>query len=167
MRARLSGLLANWRIASLIIGFALASCVSDSGLWGIDPASFTAGQITEVVAGGGVAVPAGECRTVEQTAWVTATMPITLTSSQWLGPNKDSLACEIAQRDARRDGQTQCVTRYGNDGTHRNGILLAPPAGGISNCRCREGFDQTRCEVTLEAQCGFEVLQTQAVQVCG
>lgn len=167
MCARFSGFFANRRFASLIVGVAIAGCVSDSGHSGIDPASFTAGQVTEVVAGATAAVPAGECRMVEQTVWVTATVPITLTASQWLGPNKDSLACEIAQRDARRDGQAHCVTRYGNDGTHRNSVLLAPPPGGISNCRCREGFDQTRCEVTLEAQCGFEVLRTQAVQVCG
>ena len=148
----------------------LALGVAITGCFGQLPAraqgEFLVGQVVEVVSGGTTAaIPAGECRVVEMTAWITAMAEVPLTTTVSLGADKSSLACEFGWERIESASEERCRTSYNDAALYRNGRLL-PMSQPSSDCRCSESVAGTSCSISTTAQCGYEVLQTEAIRVC-
>ena len=153
------------RLSSLVLAASVAGCMGPSPAAGDAAASFTPGQVVEVVGAAPTDVPAGQCRTVQQTAWVTAVESVPLQATVELGPNQEGLACDVAWQRIQSAGEEKCRVNFGGSSLYRNGRLL-PISRTFADCRCQEGSDRTRCDVSTTAQCGFETQQTQPVEVC-
>jgi hypothetical protein len=129
-------------------------------------ADFLVGQVVEVVSGGTTAaIPAGECRVVELTAWITAMADIPLNTTVNLGQDKESLACEFGWERIQSAGEERCRTSYSDAALYRNGRLLSVSQSS-SDCRCTDSVAGTSCSLSTTGQCGYEALQTQQIRVC-
>jgi hypothetical protein len=127
---------------------------------------FLVGQVVEVVSGGTTtAIPAGECRVVEMTAWITALADIPVNTTVSLGADKESLACEFGWERIQTAAEERCRTSYSDAALYRNGRLL-PVSQSSSDCRCTDSVAGTNCSLSTTAQCAYEALQTQQIRVC-
>ncbi|MEZ5666384.1 MAG: hypothetical protein R3F55_02915 [Alphaproteobacteria bacterium] len=153
------------RLAGILGGLAAAGCAGPAAA-PPEAVPFVAGQVVEVVTPAVAAVPAGQCAMADQTAWVSAEAPVLLQSERSLGPNKETMACELAWRDVERQGVRTCAARYDAAGFYRNG-RLAPLRHSWLDCACQEGSQRTVCVVSVTATCRYEVLRVQPAEVCG
>ncbi|MEZ5668388.1 MAG: hypothetical protein R3F55_13300 [Alphaproteobacteria bacterium] len=161
-------------LLAVVPALALAACVGGSSGGsaggstgsGASGAGFVPGQTVEVLSTGGVTPPPGQCVPSQQTAWVTETASVALVGQASLGPDKQQLACEVALQQLQSSGEQRCATNYNSPGVYRNPVFL-PAALTASACRCTETVTTTDCEVSATAQCGYEAMTTQTVQICG
>jgi len=156
------------RLGGLALCLALVACQSGSGGSGGSggtSAGFTPGQTVEVLGFDGGPIPEGQCRDVQQTAWVTAIETVPNFGREELEADKEQLACDAAKQQWVSSAEQKCANQFNDGQLYRNGFALPIGQAGAV-CECRTVNNRSICEVKADAQCGVQVLRTQTVQAC-